>query len=340
MSDFLEKILVNKQGLIATAIAGFGSLIAEAWIGKIGYAFVFGLAAIVLFVGYLEEKKKAKLYKNGTVPVPIVINVGDNTDNTNYLALLVSEIEKNDEQFVDFQTNLAKYFNITEDMLMFKYDGDLYDNNRLISFLQIIRYELNDIQSRLQGNAHFHIFFLRRPAFGLAIGGMFSRDGIIVYQNNDSKNNIDRIATIDTRQYKESIDSYKHFKMEKSFNNKENQTLLIVIQVSSHMVDVNHRDFAHFENKLILTRIGNGTIPYDQESVDSGIWIEHAQELYNIINKIRIEFKHFTIAHSMPESLAIILGMGLDNYWDISVTQYEDDHYPEVINLKKIKYYF
>ncbi len=340
MLQNLEKLLVSRHGLFATSVAGFGSLVADAWLDKVGFGVIFAIATLILLKGYLEEKKKSNLYKNGTVPIPVVINVGDNTSNEIFLNLLLLEIEKSDKKFKNHHENLAKYFNITEDMMMFKYDGDLYDNDRLISFLQIIRYELNDIQSRLKGKALFHVFFLRRPAFGLAIGGMFSRDGIVVYQNSDSKNSIDCVATVDTRQYKESIDSYKHFQIKKCFNNKADKTLLIVLQVSSHMVDIDHRDFEHFENKLILTRIGNGTIPHDKESVDSDIWIEHAQELYNIINKIRTDFKHFTIAHSMPEALAIILGMGLDNYWDISVTQYEDDHYPEVINLKKIKYYF
>ncbi len=42
----------------------------------------------------------------------------------------------------------------------------------------------------------------------------------------------------------------------------------------------------------------------------------------------------------MPESLAIILGMAIENYWNLSITQYENNsEYRFVYNLKDIKYF-
>ena len=216
----------------------------------------------------------------------------------------------------------------------------MYDNARLISFLQIIRYELNDVQNRLDNKAQFHILYLRRPAYGFALGGMFRSDGIVVYQNNDYKNRLDKVALIDSRKYKEKINKYKKYDVIKDFNNRENKKLLIVIQISSHDVSVKNKSFQDIENIITIRSKGNGTIPVDKENVDNGVWIEYAQEIYNVINRIKSDFDEITIVHSMPEAIAVIVGMALENYWDINVYQFDDSVYKQVINLKQIKYYF
>ena len=41
----------------------------------------------------------------------------------------------------------------------------------------------------------------------------------------------------------------------------------------------------------------------------------------------------------MPEAIAVILGMGLENYWNIHVTQYDNNDYQNVFTMNKIKYY-
>lgn len=341
MLENIEKILISRHGLLATAVAGFVGNLADANGGGSKFYIAAILFAIILIWGYIDQRQKAKLYKDDMVPIPIVISIDDNTSNAILLERLIDEIEKSDSRFKNHKANLEKYFNITHEMLTFKYDGDMYDERRVISFLQIIRYELNDIQNRLKGKALFHLYYLKRPAFAIAIGGIFERDGVVIYQNNDSKNAIDRIATIiDTRQYKEILESFEHFDFIKSFKNSESKKLLIVIQISVHEIPQNNPDLVDFENVITLRSRLNGTIPPDKKSVDKGIWIEHAQEIYNIINEYKSDYPDLTIAHAMPEGVAILLGMGIANYWDVKVTQYDKGSYPTVVNLRHIEYYF
>lgn len=340
MLKTIENVLVNKYGIYATTTAGFGGLLADAFFGKYGFIISFSLAILILLYGFRKESGIRKLYKGETIPIPIVIRIDDNTPIKTLLSSIVAEIEQEQLKFQGLLKKLEKYFNISSSMLTFKYEGDIYDNERLVSFLQIVRYELNDIQDRLENKAEFHILYLRRPAIGIVLGGMFRTDGIVVYQNNDYQNKIDKVATICSRKYKEQLKKYKHFIESKDFKNKENKKLLIVIQISSHTISINNQSFKAFQNILFIKSKGNGTISVDKESVKKEIWVEHAQEIYNMINKVKADFDEITIAHSMPEAIAVILGMGLENYWNINVFQYDDGGYKTVINLKKIKYYF
>lgn len=340
MIDLLERVLISKHGLFATFVAGFGGLLSDAQFGTSGFIGTGIIAFIILFIGIRRENDIANLYNNEIIPIPLLISIDDNTPIKMLFKSLLSKIQEEDSRFQHLMDKLEKYFNITDDMLMFKYEGDLYDNARLISFLQIIRYELNDVQHRLDNKAQFHILYLRRPAYGFALGGMFRSDGIVVYQNNDYKNRLDRVALIESRKYKEKVKRYEKFDIIKDFKNRENKKLLIVIQISSHDVSTKNKSLENFENIIMIRSKGNGTIPVDRESVNSEVWIEYAQEIYNVVNKIKSDFDDITISHSIPEAIAVILGMAFENYWNINVLQFDDSEYKHVINLKKIKYYF
>jgi len=225
-------------------------------------------------------------------------------------------------------------------MLIYKYDGDMYDRARLSSFLNIIRYALNDIQKRMENKIQFHILFLRRPAIAIAVGGMFRTDGIIIYQNSDHDNKLNRVAKIDSRKYKEKVNSFKHFTVTPTLNDKSDTKLLIAIQISSHQISVEHETFHDFKNIIKLDSIYNGTLSSDEESFEKDFWVENAQEIYNIINQYKNNYKSITLLHSMPEAIGIILGMALESYWDIDVCQYDTGEYKTVVNLNQIKYYF
>ena len=339
MSNIIDKVFVNRHGVAATYVGFIGALLSDAYVGKTGFVLTLILTVLILFLGMYSEQKKAKLYKNDIVPIPIVVSIDDNQPSKMLFNTLLTKIIAEEKQFSSLMENLEKYFNISDDMLIFKYEGDLYDQARLISFFQIIRYELNDIQNRLDNKAQFHVLYLRRPAYGFVLGGMFRTDGIVVYQNSDNKN-IDKVAVIDSRQYKEKTKRYKKFDVIRNFNNKEDKHLLIVIQISSHDVSMQNKSLAEFGNTILLRSKGNGTIPTDVKSVENAIWIEYAQEIYNVINKIKSEYDDITIVHSMPEAITLIVGKALENYWDINIRQFDNSGYKHVINLKQIKYYF
>ena len=336
----LKRVLSSTYGIVATTVAGFGGLFADAFLGKVGFIVTLVLALFFLILAFFKERRIQHLYANETIPIPIVISVDDNTPIEIHFKALLARISEDDRRFEGLEKKLENYFNISEQMLTFKYDGDMYDQARLISFLQIIRYVLNDIQRRLDNKACFHLFFLRRPAVGVALGGMFRTDGIVVYQNNDYSNTLDKVAKIDSRKYKEKVSEFKHFKIIKKLKEKRDKHLLVAIQISSHTVSLEHPALKKFKNIIVMDSVLNGTIPPDAESFENDVWVEHAQEIYNIINQYKGEFDAITLVHSMPEAVGVILGMALENYWDIDVCQFDRGEYRVVVNLKQIKYYF
>jgi len=327
------KIFENHFLQASMALAGFGGLISDAYFVNYGFIGTFSISALLFLWALYDEYTRTKFYKNEVLPIPVVISVDDAKPLDAIYRSIINEIEK-DKRFKHLEKRLDQYFGISKDMLLFQYNGSLYDNKRLISFLQIIRYTLNDIEKKLDNKVQFHLAYLRRPAIGFAIGGMFRSDGVVIYQNNDYQDRFDRVATINSRQYKEKIVDYKKFDLVKNINNKDDKNLLLVIQLSSHNVSYNNVCFEPFKNKVILQSKGNGTIQMEED------WILYAQEIYHTINDLRLEYKHITIAHSMPEAVALIVGMALENYWDITITQYDSDDYKNVINLNSINYYF
>ncbi len=336
----LNRVLSSTYGILATTIAGFGGLFADAFFGKAGFIVTLAAALFFLLLAFVKERRIQHLYASETIPIPIVVSVDDNTPIEIHFKALLARIAEDDRRFDGLEKKLESYFNISEQMLTFKYDGDMYDQARLISFLQIIRYVLNDIQRRLDNKACFHLFFLRRPAVGVALGGMFRTDGIVVYQNNDYSNTLDKVAKIDSRKYKEKVSSFKHFEIIKKLKDKKARHLLVAVQISSHAVSLEHPVLRKFRNVIVLDSVLNGTIPPNAESFENDVWVEHAQEIYNIINQYKGEFDAITLVHSMPEAVGVILGMALENYWNIDVYQFDRGEYRNVINLQKIKYYF
>ena len=76
----------------------------------------------------------------------------------------------------------------------------------------------------------------------------------------------------------------------------------------------------------------DGTIGLDED------WILYAREIFSILDSN--QSKNITIVHAMPESISVIVGMAIANYWDIQMTQYSDGEYVNLIKLNEIKFYF
>lgn len=327
-----KTFFANHYAQLAFAMAAIGGLLSDAFLGQYGYWASILIAFVLLIIAVEQEIRSTKFYNNATIPIPIIISVEDTTSLDTIFISITNEIEKN-IQFSDLENKLDLYFNITRDMLMFKYSGSIYDQQRLLSFLQIIRYQLSFIEKRLSNKVQFHIAYLRKPSIGFALGGMFRADGIVVYQNNDFKNGFDKVAMINSRQYKEQIKEFEKFDIVESFNGNDDDQLLITIQISSHKVSSENESVSNYKNIISIRSKGNGTIALDED------WVRYAQEIYNVINNVQSKYSHIKIIHSMPEAVAIILGMALENYWNIVITQYDNNTYQEVINLKQIQYY-
>jgi hypothetical protein len=77
-----------------------------------------------------------------------------------------------------------------------------------------------------------------------------------------------------------------------------------------------------------------GTIPFEDD------WIEYSREIYTKIHDYRLQYKKIIIAHAMPEALAFLIGMAIENYWNVEITQYTNNDNVVLYNMKDIKFYF
>ena len=106
-----------------------------------------------------------------------------------------------------------------------------------------------------------------------------------------------------------------------------------MINSASHKVNLRAKSLKKYKSVITVNLVENGTIPYESD------WTIYANEIYNILNDLQTRYTNITIAHSMPEAIAVILGMGLENYWNIHITQYSDNDYKNVFTMNRIKYY-
>lgn len=323
----------NEYFSSAMLLLGIGSLISDAWFGHLGFIATFAVVLPLVGWAYIEERRKRHLYTTEIIPVPVVIRVDTNTPYESIFASLFDTIA-NDSRFREHEKLLEKYFGIRTDMLFFDFTGSLYDEKEIVAFFNLVRHQLNLVEKRLENKVQFHVALLRRPAFAVAMGGLFRTDGIAVYQNNDVKDRFDRVAVIDSRRYKEGVDSFEKFDVSEDFKQANPKTVLIILQIASHRVDTDSPDFADYPDRVYLRSKGNGTIGPNED------WIRYAQEIYTVINRLNGGGRRFILAHSMPEAVALILGMALENYWDITVTQYDRGRYRNVVNLNRMRYYF
>jgi len=216
---------------------------------------------------------------------------------------LLKQIEK-DYSFDNYAEDLKKYFSIDIDTLTFEYKGDIYDFNHLMNFTWIIKYKLNEIEQQLEGKVKFHIAYYKRPSVGFLIGTLFRTEGIVIYQNNDYEDTFEKVANINSRRYKEKIGNFTKYKVIENIKSKNESNILVVINSASHKVNLRAKSLKKYKNIITVNLIENGTIPYESD------WTIYANEIYNILNDLQTRYTNITIAHSMPEAIAVILGMG------------------------------
>ena len=120
------------------------------------------IVGLTLIAVYFDVKRVRKMYELEVLPIPIVVNVGSD-EPARYRLKQLFEILQKETKFKSLQTNLERYRNLTEDDLIFSYQGDIYDKAVIKSFMQIIRYQTKKIKHATSNNVEFHIMFYGRP---------------------------------------------------------------------------------------------------------------------------------------------------------------------------------
>ncbi len=325
--NIFDNTYIQTAGLLALIFSPFADAI-----GGSLYWILSGFLFILFLFGLYDELKTQKKFNNEIIHIPIVIKVDGGTNIKYVLNMLLKEIGKITLRN-NYELDLKKYHSIDIYDYIYEYIGDIYDFDRLMSFIRIIKYDLYKLEKKLDGRVKFHLAYYKKPSIGFIIGTLFRTEGLFIYQNNDAKNTFEQIADIKDRRYKENRMESIRYTIKESIIDTNINEILIIINSASHLVNYNALSLNNFVNTVTITLNSNGTIPYEDD------WVEYASEIYSIINKLQTRYSKFTIAHAMPEALSIILGMALENYWDISITQYEAGEYKFIYNMKQIIYY-
>ena len=316
--------------LALSVIVGFiADYAANSWIYMLGIIIVM----VAFIAASIENTKMKKFYKNSTIAIPIVINIDSNKSAEHIFDNLLKDIEQK-YGYKELEQNLKKYLNVIRDDLIFTYTGDMYDNARLLSFIQIISYQINKIERNLKNNVIFHLAYYKRPAVGFALGYVFENDEVAIYQKNPDKDQFDQVAQTENRNYKTVVNEYVKFDVSQIKEDTKSDTVLVTIKASSHNIALNSPSLEHYTNVISMHARHNGTISLTED------WVLYAREIFTLLNSLQTKYKSITIAHSMPEALAVLVGMAIGNFWHTKITQFDSGEYNELIEMDKIKCYF
>ena len=323
----LKNFLSNTYTQASLALAAIGGLISDQ-IGK-GYGVVIFIAVAIFIYAIYDEIKTKKLYTKENIAIPIVFNISNPADSKSSLEMLFEKLE---DEYPNHKEHLKKYFNIIEKDLIFKYDGDIFNEERFIDFLKIAKHDIKKLEAQTPKNVHYHIAYIGPIANAIMVGTIFGTEGVTLYQYNKSTNSYNIALEINDRSYKEGVDSFKVIEQEKIGKIKESVT--IAIDMASHKISLGklQEPIIHLKSTL------GDTIKTKED------FIRANQEIYSIINHLQQEkVKHIKLVYSMPVSIAFLLGMSIQTYWDIELLHFDNvtGEYKTVIkHLNKIRYYF
>jgi len=320
----LKNIFSNTYSQLSLAVAAVGGLVSDE-IGQ-GYGVVLLLAALLFLYALFDEQKNLKIYTQNNLPIPVVFNVSNPADAKSALSILFNTLEK---EYPNHKENLKKHFNIIETDLIFKYDGDIFNEKRFIDFLKISKHNIKKLEAQTPKNVDFHVVYIGPISNAIMVGTLFGTEGVTLYQYSKSSSSYDTVLEVNSRQYKESVSEFKIIE-KKSIGTIEDE-VTVAIDMASHKVALSElgEPVVHLESKL-------GATIHNPED-----FIRANQEIYTVINTLQQNVSKIRFVYSMPVTLGILLGMSVQNYWDIEITQYEDGQYKTVIkHLDEIKYYF
>ena len=69
------------------------------------------------------------------------------------------------------------------------------------------------------------------------------------------------------------------------------------------------------------------------------IWIRYIQEIFHILNKLQTEYEEIKLVYSIPVSIGLGIGIAIQNYWHVLLTNYQQGEYKDLIYTDEIQYY-
>ena len=334
MIEILMRFLENKYVSLAGIIGLLLGFLSDALDNDIAKWIIFAIIVILFIFAIVNEYRLNSKFNKEVIHIPVVIKINSKVEASYVMNNLIEEIEKI-ENTSSYKRDILRFLKIDLDSFIYEFKGDIYDFDNVMDFSRYINHEIKKLQVQIGNKIEFHVAYYQKPAIGFLLGTIFKTENISVYQNNDYKNTFFKVFDINSRKYKENKPNNEFYTIDRSNMTDESNEILVVLNSSSHNVNVNSDKLKQYSNFVKLTLNSNGTIPYEID------WVEHSQEIYTLLNELQIKYKHIVLAHAMPESLSLVLGMAIENYWNLTITQYnpKTSDYDEMYTMNQIKYF-
>jgi hypothetical protein len=294
---------------------------------------LWGASILIIVYGIWIEAQKHIAYEKGSIALPIVFNIANPASSENALNSLFNIVEKSSSHR-NHKENLHKYLGIVEADLIFAYGGDIYNQEMLKDFLKVARHDLEKVKLKAPRDTTLHLAYIGPISVAVLVGAMLGTEGITIYQYNRSTKSYEVAIEIEDRALKDDTAVFEKFEVERRSTSKPKVS--IAVDAAAHKVKPNdpsiesYGDFIHLKNKT------GKNIGTDED------WLQYSREIFKVLNEAQRQYDEIRLMYSMPNALGIVLGMAIQNYWNIRLTNYDSATYTyrDLIKTNEIRYFF
>lgn len=295
---------------------------------------IFGIVIAIFLIGIAIAANKYKIYTEDALPVPVVINIANSADSFDALNSLFNLIQTR-TQYRNYRANIDKYLSITESDLVYKYDGDIFDTDRLQDFLKITKHDLERVKRKTPQNSIFYLVYIGPISVSFLIGSMLGREGMQLFQRTQTNNSYQCVMEVKDRELKEDTPDFEKFDVTYQCSEPRQPNVTIAIDAAAHKVKLNDPSITCYGDIIILQNKTGHTIGYEED------WTQYCREIFKVLNQAQQNYAEIKLVYSMPVTLAIAVGMTTQHFWNIQLTNYDSKTggYKDLIKMNEVIYY-
>ncbi len=326
----VENPIVNFAAIFAT----IGSLLFSVYFPP-GVVGVFLLSLAIVAIGIVTETGKYIIYTQKSLPIPIVINIANSAPELDALNSLFALIQQ-EPDFSNYQKNLARYLRIDASDLVFKFEGDIFDTDKLKDFLKIVRHDLGKIKEKIPQNSQICLVYIGPASVAFLIGSMLAREGLRIFQRDQTNNSYQCVLEVRDRLLKEKISQFEKFELTDRRSTPRSEKITVAIDTSSHKTNINVPSIQTYGDIICMQNKSSNTILFEED------WLQYCREIFHVLNQEQQQYQEIKLVYSIPISLAIGVGMAVQHFWNIQLTNYDPKtgEYRDLIKMNEVTYHY
>jgi hypothetical protein len=315
-----------------TVVAGFLGTLAPLLLPTYN-PIIFSIAITIFLVGIIFEANKYKIYTEDALPIPIVIKIANSAISLDALNSLFKLIEA-EPKYRNYRQNLNKYLSITESELVYEYQGDIFDTEHLKDFLKITKHDLEQVKRKTPQNSIFYLAYIGPASVAFLVGSMLAREGMQLFQRSQDNNSYQCVMNVKDRALKEDTPQLEKFAVTYQCSEPRHDKVTIAIDTAAHKTKLNDPSITNYGDIIALQNQRGNTISYEED------WTQYCREIFKVLNEAQQNYKEIKLVYSMPVSLAIAVGMTMQHFWNVQLTNYDPKMgtYQDLIKMNEIIY--